>query len=704
MIKISSFLLFALSGFFVSAQTVNLTPSKDNAIYSESGNASGAGYIFAGTSCSGFFRRALMEFDLSSIPSNALVNSVTLTLNINQTGSSTSEVYRIYGLTQEFGEGTSVPMSGGGGAGATPVAPDATWTNAMLGTTPWTTQGGDFNSTALSAVSMTSSGNQVFASEPAFVSLVQSWINTPATNFGIILIGDETASCNARRFGSKELGIAPVLSVTYSLVCPGPSAICQDLDVFLDATGNASITATDLDGGSTDDCNTGSLQFSASQTSFSCSDISSGGAGLLITGVYDGPLTGGTPKGVELYAGSEIADLSIYGIGSANNGGGTDGEEYTFPSVTVPAGSFLYVTTDAIQFNAFFGFAADFVDGSMAINGDDAIELFQNGSVIDVFGDINTDGTGELWEYQDGWAYRNNGQGANSGVFSSNNWTYSGVDALDGETSNFTAATPFPNGSFVAGGAGVPVTLTVVDGLGNIDSCVAIVTVMDTIAPVPDVVQLPDLSSSCPLTPTAPTATDECGGVITATTLSSFPITQNTVVMWTFDDGNGNQFTQDQFVEITGLDVSTTVVDPMITANATGVTYQWIDCSDNSTISGETGQSFTPTTTGDYAVIITDGSCSDTSACVPILIGSVGELNVLGVSVAPNPSSGEFGISLENSLVGTVEVIDANGRLIQSHKLNGNELSINLKSAQSGLYFVNVITENGIARKRIVKE
>ena len=44
---------------------------------------------------------------------------------------------------------------------------------------------------------------------------------------------------------------------------------------------------------------------------------------LIITAVFDGPLTGGTPKGVELYVVNNIADLSIYGLGAANNGGGT---------------------------------------------------------------------------------------------------------------------------------------------------------------------------------------------------------------------------------------------------------------------------------------------------------------------------------------------------------------------------------------------
>ena len=54
----------------------------------------------------------------------------------------------------------------------------------------------------------------------------------------------------------------------------------------------------------------------------------------------------------------------------------------------------------------YFGFAPDYTDGAANINGDDAIELFKNAAVIDVFGDINVDGTGQPWEYKDGWAYR----------------------------------------------------------------------------------------------------------------------------------------------------------------------------------------------------------------------------------------------------------------------------------------------------------
>ena len=144
---------------------------------------------------------------------------------------------------------------------------------------------------------------------------------------------------------------------------------------------------------------------------------------LIITGVFDGTLTNGLPKGVELYVANDIADLSVYGVGSANNGGGTDGQEFTFPSVSASAGTYIYVSSEASGFTTYFGFAPDYTSsGAMGINGDDAIELFQDGNVIDVFGDIS--GSNESWDYENGWAYRNSATGPDGSAFSLGSWSF----------------------------------------------------------------------------------------------------------------------------------------------------------------------------------------------------------------------------------------------------------------------------------------
>jgi plastocyanin len=184
----------------------------------------------------------------------------------------------------------------------------------------------------------------------------------------------------------------------------------------------------------------------------------SGATDLIISGVYDGPLSGGQPKGIELYVLNDIADLSIYGVSSANNGGGATGApEFTFPNQAATAGTYLYLADDEDGFTNFFGFAPDFIDdvsNSMAINGDDAVELFQNGMVVDVFGEVDTDGTDQPWEYLDGWAYRVNGTGPDGSTFVLSNWTFSGINVFDGESSNATASVPFPIGTYSPSGSG----------------------------------------------------------------------------------------------------------------------------------------------------------------------------------------------------------------------------------------------------------
>jgi len=171
--------------------------------------------------------------------------------------------------------------------------------------------------------------------------------------------------------------------------------------------------------------------------------------GLLITGVFDAQPGAAGAKGVEIYALKDIADLGIYGIGSANNGAGSNGEEFGFPSVALSEGDFIYVAADSALFRSFFGFDADYISSAVNINGDDAIELFEVGEVIDLFGETTVDGTGQPWEYTDGWAYRINETGPDGNTFILSNWKFSGVGGLTGSPTNAGAPKPFPLGSYL---------------------------------------------------------------------------------------------------------------------------------------------------------------------------------------------------------------------------------------------------------------
>ncbi len=174
-------------------------------------------------------------------------------------------------------------------------------------------------------------------------------------------------------------------------------------------------------------------------------------ANLVLTGVYDVATATGTPKGMELYVLADIPDLSIYGIGTADNGGGSEGEEFMFPADSASQGDFIYVTTASpTAFQNFFGVPANYT-GSMTmgvgVNGNDAVELYQNGSVIDVFGDL-THGGDPAWDYEEGWVYRKDNTGPDGSTYVATNWTVQ-MGALDGAT-NGGSTLPMPIGTYVA--------------------------------------------------------------------------------------------------------------------------------------------------------------------------------------------------------------------------------------------------------------
>ena len=164
-------------------------------------------------------------------------------------------------------------------------------------------------------------------------------------------------------------------------------------------------------------------------------------AALMLQGVIDFtvPSGGSDGKAIHLVVDSDIADLSEYGIGVANNGGGTDGQEYTFPVASPTAGQHILVVRSVEAMDAYMDasniFDHVFVDsgGSISQNGDDAIELFHVGQVIEVFGDVDVDGTGQDWEYLDSWAYKVEGA-----------WTYGGVDCTENSTTTCDSSCPYP--------------------------------------------------------------------------------------------------------------------------------------------------------------------------------------------------------------------------------------------------------------------
>ncbi len=144
---------------------------------------------------------------------------------------------------------------------------------------------------------------------------------------------------------------------------------------------------------------------------------------------------------------------------------------------------------------------------------------------------------------------------------------------------------------------------------------------------------------------------------------------------------------------INGPNISVTQSGAMLTSDESGATYQWLNCLDWAPIAGETNQSFTASTNGDYAVIINNNGCIDTSTCYTVT-GTTGIIeNDFGneLHLYPNPTDGNFSIDLADSYSAvTITISDLNGKLLQSKIFNESQL-LNLNLTEpAGIYLLRI--------------
>jgi hypothetical protein len=226
MVMKSLFLLIgALMGgtsLLAQSTTVIITASKDNSIFQEVENSNGAGIgLFSGATGAannGAPRRALIYFNLGSIPPGSTVTDVTLQLYCTRARAVVAAI-KVHKLNASWGEGTSDAGIEFDGVGTAATPGDATWLTRQYNTVNWTTPGGDYNPTVSASTAVGTFDLFYTWSAPQLTADVQSWVNTPAANNGWILIGEETVLLSAKRFASREISTPswrPQLTVTYS--------------------------------------------------------------------------------------------------------------------------------------------------------------------------------------------------------------------------------------------------------------------------------------------------------------------------------------------------------------------------------------------------------------------------------------------------------------------------------------------------------
>jgi hypothetical protein len=218
--------------------------------------------------------------------------------------------------------------------------------------------------------------------------------------------------------------------------------------------------------------------------------------------------------------------------------------------------------------------------------------------------------------------------------------------------------------------------------------------------------------------------------VLNLTVLQSIDTTQNVTLCYgeTLTVGNNtyNQsgVYQDVLIGSNGCDstLTTTLLIDTLQAetNITGqsisainypsnATFQWLDCNNNfAPIVGETNAVFTPIIDGNYAVLVSNLNCSDTSVCVNFTITGLGlsSIDKVTATIYPNPTNGILTIELTNTFNDcSFSFFDNLGRQILKGSLLQKKTLIDMNNINSGIYHLKILDTYGNQRTfKIIRE
>jgi hypothetical protein len=179
--------------------------------------------------------------------------------------------------------------------------------------------------------------------------------------------------------------------------------------------------------------------------------------------------------------------------------------------------------------------------------------------------------------------------------------------------------------------------------------------------------------------------------------------TQSGVISVIAHFANGNSAPLSLYITVNLLDTSVTQSGITLTALENATSYQWMDCNSGLIINGAVGQSYTPVQNGNYAVIITLGSCVDTSACHPVIVtGLEDPASDPVVLIQPNPATTNILIR-SSQMLEIVEVYSVLGsRLIRNEPESGS-LNLDISALPAGLYFLKLKSGSRIVFKQFIK-
>ena len=140
---------------------------------------------------------------------------------------------------------------------------------------------------------------------------------------------------------------------------------------------------------------------------------------------------------------------------------------------------------------------------------------------------------------------------------------------------------------------------------------------------------------------------------------------------------------------ISSVNTAVTQNGTVLTASATGASYRWINCKDNSPVPGATAQTYTVTANGDYAVVVNVNGCSDTSDCLAVYTVGIAENKPqVSFTLFPNPSTGAFTVRTDGAFSDArIRIHNSAGQTVYVREhISGTEVRIDLGGHAPGLY------------------
>jgi Secretion system C-terminal sorting domain/FG-GAP repeat len=155
-------------------------------------------------------------------------------------------------------------------------------------------------------------------------------------------------------------------------------------------------------------------------------------------------------------------------------------------------------------------------------------------------------------------------------------------------------------------------------------------------------------------------------------------------------------------VTINNISASVIIQDDSLLAMPNGSTYQWYDCNTNSILPGQTQQTFSPISPGNYAVI-TQGTngCIDTSNCQAVNLGITSLPSDL-IQLYPNPVSNDLYISVDN-VPYSILLTDMSGKQLHYAESDQQKSIVPMNGLPAGNYLITIECNNKKMTRYITK-